>query len=124
MLTTRLRILLAEDEPWIAIFLKELLEDMGHDVLPVETTEDGVVTAATRDKPDLMIVDNNLKTGSGTDAVKTILKTGFIPHIFTTGDTLADVWTHPGAVVLRKPFRDNDLTAAIERAMHMTRDAA
>lgn len=112
-----LRILLAEDEPWISMFLQELLEDMGHTVLGIATSERMLVEAALRDTPDLLIVDEHLNTGSGANAVRTILQTIFIPHIFTSGDRLPDRQGGPAAILLRKPFRDIELSDAIGRAM-------
>ena len=113
----KIRILLIEDEPLISVFLAELLEEMGHDVCLIETTEVRAVAAAARLKPDLLIVDVHLREGSGLAAVSTILETGFIPHIFTTGDRTINGELTTGAVVLQKPFLDAALINAIAAAL-------
>ena len=113
----RLRIVLVEDEPIIAILLEEILTDMGHLVCATEATQAGAVAAVRRECPDIMIVDCRLAEGSGIAAVEDILQEGFVPHIFMTGDDLRAEGLHPAAVVLRKPFRDNEISAAIEKAL-------
>ena len=111
------RILLVEDEPLISVFFAELLEEMGNEVCSIETTEVGAVAAAEFLKPDLLIVDVHLREGSGLNAVERILKRGFIPHIFTTGDRTISGEMASGAVVLQKPFLDVALGKAIAAAL-------
>jgi len=113
----KIRILLVEDEPLISIYFAELLEEMGHEVCSIETTETSAVAAADRLKPDLLIVDVHLREGTGLHAVSTILKTGFVPHIYTTGDRTISGELTAGAIVLQKPFLDAALTQAISAAM-------
>ncbi|MDW5317499.1 response regulator [Rhizobium sp. PL01] len=113
----KLRIILVEDEPLISIYFAELLEEMGNEVSAIETTESAAVAAAARLKPDLMIVDVHLIEGNGIAAVARILKDGFVPHIFTTGDRLVKGEVGPDAIILQKPFLDSALTKAIEAAL-------
>jgi CheY-like chemotaxis protein len=113
----RPRILLVEDEPLISVFFAELLEEMGNDVCSIETTEASAVAAAEFFKPDLLIVDVHLREGNGLSAVTAILKNGFIPHIFTTGDRTVSGEVSQGAVVLQKPFLDVALGRAISKAL-------
>jgi CheY-like chemotaxis protein len=63
-----LRVLLIEDNALIAVLLAEQLAEMGHDVCATAATEADAVTAASRYKPDLMIVDAGLGGGSGVSA--------------------------------------------------------
>ena len=112
-----LRILVVEDEIIIASLLAEVLEGMGHDVCAIEGTEAGAVATAIRCRPDLMIVDARLGDGSGLSAVERILCTGFIPHVFVSGDSTKVRALRPHAVVLQKPFREPDLARAMLRAL-------
>ena len=80
-----LRVLIVEDEAMIAMLLAEVLRELGHEVCATEATEAGAIAAAVRYKPDLMIVDNELRKGSGISAVEQIIRSGFIPHLFVTG---------------------------------------
>jgi CheY-like chemotaxis protein len=108
-----LRVLLIEDEANVANLLSEVLVDMGHDVCAVEDCEIAAVRTAKRCRPDLMIVDNALREGSGVGAVEKILRARFVPHVFVSGDTLGILARRPDAVVIRKPFFLGDLQRAI-----------
>jgi len=112
-----LRVLVMEDDVIIAMLLAEVLQQMGHEVCATEATEAGAMTAATRHKPDLMIVDVWLRHGSGIVAVTEIIRSGFIPHIFVTGDSLKDQTLDPSAQVIQKPFIVSELVRAIQRAL-------
>ena len=72
----------------IAMMLAEVLRELGHEVCATEATEAGAVAAAARHKPDLMIVDDQLRRGSGISAVEQITRSGFIPHVFVSGEPL------------------------------------
>jgi CheY-like chemotaxis protein len=114
------RVLVVEDDAFIAMLYADLLADMGHVVCAIETTEADAVAAAARHKPDLMIIDAGLRAGSGLSAVTEILRGGFVPHVFVTGDDKAVQASRPDAVVLQKPFRDPDLARAIQCALSAT----
>jgi two-component system, response regulator PdtaR len=112
-----LRVLLVEDDTMISMLLAEMLEEMGYDVCAIEATVAGAVTAAAQYRPDLMIVDGRLGDGSGVLAVEEILRTGFVPHVFISGNISRVQALRPGAVVLQKPFNEAELTRAIQRAL-------
>ena len=115
--TKALRVLVVDDDTMIAELLAAMLEKMGFEVCATVATEADAVTAAVQHRPDLMIVDVRLGDGSGIAAVDEILRTGFIPHLFMTGNVAAVKALRPGAVVLQKPFRDVELTRAIQSAL-------
>jgi CheY-like chemotaxis protein len=112
-----LRIMVVEDESVIALLLAEVLEGMGHEVCAIEATEAGAVTTAIGCRPDLLIVDERLGKGSGVAAVDQILRTWFVPHVFVSGDISRVRRLRPDAVMIRKPYRESDLAAAIQRAL-------
>lgn len=114
---TPLRILLAEDEPIIAMLMARVLRAQGHEVCAVEATEAGAVAAAALHRPELMIMDAKLRRGSGVAAVETILRNGFVPHVFVSGAGIDDL--RQDAVVLAKPYTEAELVAAMQRAMAM-----
>jgi two-component system, response regulator PdtaR len=114
------RVLVAEDDALIGMLLGETLEDMGHDVCAIVATEADVVAAAARHRPDLMIIDGRLFDGNGVSAVEKILRIGFIPHVFVSGDRSGILARRPGAVVIQKPFGESDLAWAIQRALGAT----
>jgi DNA-binding response OmpR family regulator len=114
---TPLRVLVVEDDALIGLLLADVLAGMGYDVCAVESTEAGAVAAAARCKPGLMIVDASLRKGDGISAVTEILRTGFIPHVFVSGDPSRVLAARPGATIIQKPFRDADLARAIQLAL-------
>lgn len=113
------RTLVVEDDAMIGGLLAETLEGLGHTVCAVETDVAKAVAAASHWRPDLMIVDVGLGEASGITAVKEILRNGFVPHVFVTGDALRGNWLGPDTVLIRKPFRVSDLDQAIQRALAM-----
>jgi DNA-binding response OmpR family regulator len=112
-----LRILLVEDDSMIGMFLGMTIEQMGHEVCAVETTEAGAVDAAERLQPDLMIVDTGLKTGDGVTAVERILGQRVVRFMFSSGDLTKVRARFPNAVMIQKPYNDTELARAIGTAM-------
>jgi CheY-like chemotaxis protein len=111
-----LRVLVVEDDPLLAISLAEMLIEMGYEICAVEATEVAAVAAALQHAPDLMIVDAQLRDGSGVSAIEQILRARPIWHLFVSGDVRSVQQAIPGAVVLQKPFRESELASAIQRA--------
>ena len=116
---TAIRTLIAEDDYMIAIFLEELLVAMGHEVCAIVADQAAAVAAAKEHMPDLMIVDEGLREGSGIEAVAEILKTRFVPHIFATGNCFRVLAQCPDAIVLQKPYNTKALIRAIEQALQI-----
>ena len=110
-----LRVLVVEDDALLGVFLGEMLEGMGHSVCAIEATEAGAVAAAAQLRPELMIVDAQLREGSGVSAVEQILQTRFVPHVFVSGAKVQAL--RAGAILIHKPFFEGDLTQAIQRAL-------
>ena len=110
-------VLIVEDDLTIGPLLAETLEQLGHVVCAVEIDAVAAVSAARRCHPDLIIVDIGLGDASGIAAVEQILKEGFVPHVFVTGDILRGLPLGPEAVLIQKPYRGSDLVAAIARAI-------
>ena len=108
-----LRILVVEDDTMIGGLLVETLEGLGHAVCALENNVTNAVAAASRCRPDLMIVDVGLGEASGIEAVKEILQGGFVPHVFVTGDTVRGMPFGPETILIQKPFRVPDLELAI-----------
>jgi len=75
--------------------------------------------AATRYRPDLMIVDAGL--GSDVSAVEEILRAGPLAHVFMrrwiSGDAGRVQRRKPDAVVVHKPFRKTELARGIDMAL-------
>lgn len=113
------RILIADDEPLIRIDLKELLEEIGHEV--VAETGDGKEALAMLDKakPDLVILDIKMPGMSGIEVARRISHE--YPVIILTAfseRSLIEQAKDAGVMAyITKPFRDGTLTPAIELAV-------
>jgi CheY-like chemotaxis protein len=114
-----LRTLVVEDDAILGELLAKTLEGLGHAVCAVETNVAKAVTAASHWRPDLMIVDAGLGEANGLLAVKEILRSRFVPHVFVTGNALRGMPLGPDTVLIQKPFRVTDLERAIQRALAM-----
>ena len=112
-----LRALVVEDDAILGGLLAETLEGLGHTVCAVETNVAKAVAAASHWRPDLMIVDVGLGEASGLLAVKEILRSRFVPHVFVTGNAVRGMPLGPDTVLIQKPFRVSDLERAIQRAL-------
>ena len=68
-----LRVYIADDSPPVAEMLTELLSIPGRvEVLGVGETEQAVVQAIRSLKPDVVVLDLQLKDGSGTNVIKAV----------------------------------------------------
>ena len=112
-----LRILVMEDDAVVAAALGELLEMQGHSVCAIVATESDAVAAAVRFRPDMMIVDAQLREGSGIGAVDRIQGGRPVAHVFVCGNALRIRTLRPCATVIQKPYFEQDLTRAIQRAL-------
>ena len=112
-----LRTLVVEDDAMIGGLLAETLEGLGHTVCAVERNVANAADAASRWRPDLMIVDVGLGDASGIEAVREVLRSGYVPHVFVAGDAVRGMPLGPETVLIQKPFRVSDLERAIQRAL-------
>jgi two-component system, response regulator PdtaR len=114
----KLRVLIVDDDQLVVLLLEELLAEMGHEVCGTAATEADAVECALRYRPDLMIVDAGLATGSGISFVEEIgHRAQPAAHFFLSGDPEKVRARIPEAVVLGKPFRVAQLGKAIDAAL-------
>ncbi len=84
---------------------------MGYEVCGVAATEEDALAQAARLNPNLLIVDEELREGSGTSAVQRITRNGPVPCVLISGSLVH--LAGPGRSVLQKPFLAKDLLRAI-----------
>ena len=116
------RALIVEDEALIAEELRERLSRLGFSIIATVDSADEGVTIATRDRPDLVLMDIRLKgEKDGVDAAREIRRQVDLPIIYLTAysDRLtvdrAKKSEHDG--FLLKPFHRSELQATIQVAM-------
>jgi len=107
-----LNILLVEDEMMVAMLLQYLLEDAGCNVICAGHLEQATLLAREQDL-DAAVVDVNLH-GEHSYPVADSLAARGIPFVFATGYGDVDLRSlYPGRPVLHKPYKPDDLIAAL-----------
>ncbi len=113
-------VLIIEDEPIIAMDIEELVQNCGHNVVGVATTEAEAVQLAERHKPGLILADINLGIGGdGSSAVARIMQHHYAPVIFVTAypERLLTGEDLEPAYVITKPFEPLTLAIATYQAV-------
>jgi two-component system nitrogen regulation response regulator GlnG len=114
------RILVVDDEPAIGWSLRELLADEGHAVDVAANVADALA-AATRSRPDAILLDVRLPGRDGIDAIPDLRETGPAPIVVMTA--FGDLDTAVRAVragafdYLVKPFDLEHVSAVVARAL-------
>jgi CheY-like chemotaxis protein len=115
-------VLLVEDDNIIAKVAEWRLKNLGYTMCGRATTGAEAMELVVRNKPDIVLMDINIK--GEIDGIETarMIKKGFnIPVVYVTshsdGPTLERAKeTQPDGFIM-KPFEDNDLRVAIELAL-------
>ena len=118
------RILVAEDEPIVRLDLCSLLESRGFDVCAQASDGVEAVELARSTAPDLAILDVKMPRLNGIEAARAIIAERPIPIVIVTAygrDELVARAVDAGVFgYLTKPFREDDLIAAIRTARGRT----
>lgn len=115
-----MRVLIADDDPIIRLDLKQMLENLGYQV--VAEAEDGVqaVEHAKAKQPDVCLLDVKMPALDGIDAATQIAEEGIAPAVLLTAysdQELIERAKEAGVFgYLVKPFKPSDLAPAIEVA--------
>jgi DNA-binding response OmpR family regulator len=112
------RIILAEDEPALAMIIKESLETKDFDVMICKNGEEALAEFY-REKPELLILDIMMPKKDGLTLAKDIRKTDKkIPIVFLTAKSqtqdVVDGFQSGGQDYLKKPFSMQELIVRIE----------
>ena len=118
----KFQILIVEDEAIVSMDLRHKLEAMGHQVLAEVGSGEEAVDAASRLRPDVVLMDIRLNGKmDGIDAAGEIRRRYNIPVIYLTShandDTLARAKTTEPSGYILKPFYDAELRAVVELAI-------
>jgi CheY-like chemotaxis protein len=116
-------ILVIEDEPIIAMDVRQLVEACGHRVIGVAATEAQAVRMAKEQHPGLILADVNLGLGGdGITAVGRIQREIKVPVIFVTAypERLLTAEQVEPAFVISKPFEPLALAIATYQAVSST----
>jgi CheY-like chemotaxis protein len=119
------RVLIIEDQQFIAAKLEFLMGHLGHEVVGISATQSEAVDEARRSRPDLILSDIQLADGSsGLVAMDDIQTERNVPFIIITAhpELLLTGKRQEPAFVICKPFVDDSVAAVISQALFL-RDA-
>ncbi len=115
------RIQIIEDEPLIALDIRNIVTDMGHSVTGIARTRSEAVALGKRERPDLILADIHLAdNSSGVDAVTDLLQEyADTPVIFITAypERLLTGEKPEPAFLITKPFEPEQVRSAVSQAM-------
>ena len=111
------RILIAEDEPLIALTVEDMLDELGYEVAGTVARLDEALAFVQRETIDCALLDVNLGKDR-IDPVADLLASKDCPFVFTTGEGRAGVPpAHAGRPCVSKPFRMEDIENALAAAL-------
>ena len=112
---TLARVLVVEDEMMVAMYVEDLLTELGYEVAAMASGLDQALPLAREGSFDFAVLDINLN-GRLSFPIADILRDRGIPFLFASGygsKGLND--NYRNAVRIQKPFRSRDLAQAIAR---------
>ncbi|MBA3518289.1 MAG: response regulator [Rhizobiales bacterium] len=116
----RLRVMIVEDELFVAMHLESVLEEIGYEVTGIVSSGESALEEFSLQKPDFVLMDINLGVGiNGIAAAQQIRSTGDVEIIFVSAYSDAATRTRveaalPGSRILSKPVTPSGLKSAIE----------
>ncbi len=107
------RVLIVEDEPFIAMTLEDMLTDLGCEIAGSVGQVQDALSAIARGNIDAAVLDVNLGAQK-IDPVADELARLRLPFVFTTGYGRAGIPApHNACGVVQKPFRADELALAL-----------
>ncbi len=114
---TKPRILIVEDEPFIALTLEDMLDELGFELVGTVSQVTEALEMAGREQVDCALLDVNLGSEK-IDPVADLLSQRGCPFIFTTGYGRSGIpAAHSDRPVLQKPFRMDDLSNVLKSTL-------
>lgn len=108
------RVLIVEDEPFIALTLEDMLDELGFALVGTVSQVSEAIALIGRESVDCALLDVNLGSEK-IDPVADLLAARGCPFIFTTGYGRSGIPSaHADRPVLQKPFRMDDLANVLK----------
>jgi CheY-like chemotaxis protein len=116
------KILIVEDEPLVALEIKESLERMGYEVPDVLDSGDEVLSSVMRFSPDLVLMDIHLNSFTdGIDAVQRLRLLNNTPVIYMTAYSNTEIRERAkrteAEAYLLKPLSEDELRKQVETVL-------
>jgi response regulator NasT len=121
MPNTATRIVIADDEPFIRIDLRENLESLGYDVVGEAADGKHAVELARKLRPDIVIMDIKMPEMDGIAALRVLTEENIAPVLLLTaygeGELIQQASDAGAVAYMVKPYRQSDLQPHIEVAL-------
>lgn len=118
---SKLRVLVADDDPIIRLDLKQMLQNLDYEVVAEAGDGEEAITLAQTLKPDICVLDVKMPIKDGISVVAELLENDISPAILLTAYSdreLIESAKNAGAFAyLVKPFKPTDLPPVIEVAV-------
>ena len=116
------KILIVEDEDWIAEDLKETLINAGYVVSGILDSYEKALLSLRKEQPDLVLLDIRLNgEGTGVDIAREINERWKTPFLFLSSNidpkTMEKVLEESPHSILTKPCKPEDLIAGVQLAL-------
>jgi PAS domain S-box-containing protein len=124
------KLLIVEDEPIVAIDLRDELREMGFEVTGLAESADSAMMSVEEDKPDLVLMDISIDGSmDGIQTARVLRDLYEVPVVFLTSysdsETISRATRETPYGYLTKPFKSRDLQAMLRTAVFKAvRDAA
>ncbi len=117
---SKLRVLIADDDPIIRLDLRNVLESLGYEVVGEAGDGQQAVELARSTEPDVCLLDVKMPVMDGIEAVDIITSENLAPAILLTaysdGELIARAKDAGAFAYLVKPYKPSDLPPSIEVA--------
>jgi DNA-binding response OmpR family regulator len=110
-----------EDDHLIRLVIEDALSRLGFSQFSFARSEDAAIAGAQGETFDLITADVRLLPGDGIRAIEVLRKHRNVPVIFVTGYPEDVAGRMPGATIVRKPVKQDELASAVRS---LVRDAA
>ena len=122
-MSDKVKIMIVEDESIVALDLSMRLQKEGYEVIGIASNSDDAIDLFTEQKPDLVLMDINIKGAKdGIETAKSLKKIQDVPLIFVTAFSQSEYINrakevNPSAYLV-KPFNNESLHTSIQIAIH------
>lgn len=109
-----MRVVIGEDNPLVRYELKELVRELGHEVVGEAWNGLHVIHLCLYERPDILLVDYRLPIVDGVEAVKEIRKSQTLSAIIVSGVDESEIRKLlPEAIFVAKPASRETLRGAL-----------
>jgi CheY-like chemotaxis protein len=121
----KVRILVVDDDPLIAMSTTDMLADLGHSVIEANSGDQALAILASNEDIDLLVTDYSMPKMNGVELAKAALKVSpRLAIVMATGYADLPEISQTRFVRINKPYLQSQLAADIAKALKLQRGQA